>query len=428
MESIYPNPSKYKFSKNLGHKIFNLGIFLLPSAFVISSILLLIATLLGYFFSEENIFSDKLNKIFLIGSILIMISGFIKADDFINISENFKIIYPDLGIFNWIPLIFSFFGFQTYLRKKESRKICALFFLFGTVPVIISVLGQVYWDWDTPMKTLNGLIIWYLRPIKDFNAASGLFNNPNYLGSWLNIIWPFCLSFLLFKDSNNLKKSILFIFSIFVIASIFLCSSRAALLCLILSIPIFLGREYGKWFIYFLITISSIFLLIFIPNIGDIIKNFILEILPNELLNNFRQETYANDISRLDIWNIGIGKIIENPIWGSGSNSFPQDIKEITGIWKGHSHNLPIELILNYGIPAGLFILLPFTIILSRGLKKIFFEKNSLIKTNLVDRAWIISLLLLTLSHIVDITYYDGRISIAGWILLAGIRNIIKEN
>ncbi len=426
MKSSYP--SKYKFSENFGNKVFNLGIFLLPSAFTISGILLIISAFLGYLKNKENIFSDKLNKLFLVGSILIIISGFIKGNNFIIITENFRIAYPDLGIFNWIPLIFSFFGFQTYLQNKESRKICALYFLFGTVPVIISVIGQVFWDWDTPLKTLNGLIIWYLRPIEDFNAASGLFNNPNYLGSWLNIIWPFCLSFLLFRDLNKFKKLIIFFFSLSVVSSIIICSSRASLLCLILSIPIFLGKEYGKWVIYFLFTITSIFLLTLLPNIGDIMKNFLLNIFPNELLNNFRQETYANDISRLDIFNIGLRKIIENPIWGGGSNSFPPYIKEITGIWKGHSHNLPIELILNYGIPAGLFILIPFTLILSGGLKKIFFEKNYLIWANVLDRSWIISLLLLTLTHLVDITYYDGRISIAGWILLAGIRNIIKGN
>ena len=121
-------------------------------------------------------------------------------------------------------------------------------------------------------------------------------------------------------------------------------------------------------------------------------------------------------------------KIVENPLWGSGSNSFPTYIKEITGSWKGHSHNLPIELIINYGSIAGLLILIPFTIILSSSFKKLFLVKDFRFHNNLLDRAWIISLILLALANLVDITYYDGRISITGWILLAGIRNIIKEN
>ena len=30
--------------------------------------------------------------------------------------------------------------------------------------------------------------------------------------------------------------------------------------------------------------------------------------------------------------------------------------------------------------------------------------------------------------HLVDIQYFDGRISIAGWILLAGAKNIIYDD
>ena len=49
-------------------------------------------------------------------------------------------------------------------------------------------------------------------------------------------------------------------------------------------------------------------------------------------------------------------------------------------------------------------------------------------KKTIFDRAWIISLIILIILHLVDIQYFDGRISIAGWILLAGTRNILLED
>ena len=416
------------FLKDIGSKLFYLGIFLLPSAFTFSAVCLLIAAIIGFLNSNEKIFEDKINNIFLVGSIFILISGLINAKDFFEINSQFNIYYPDIGIFNWIPLIFCFFGFQTYLKSNEQRKKCSFYFLCGSIPVLVSVFGQVFLNWETTLKTLNGLIIWYLRPIEDFNAASGLFNNPNYLGSWLNIIWPFCLSFLFSRETNRLKKIILFLITTLVFISILLCASRASLLCLILSVPIFIWRDYGKWLIYIFSGIFLLFFLSFIPNFGELIKNITLNTFPNELVNNFRQDTYSIDISRIDIWTLGLKKIIENPLWGQGSNSFPAYIQSITGYWKGHSHNLPIELIINYGSIAGLLILIPFTIILSSGFKKLFLVKDFRFHNNLLDRAWVISLLLLALANLVDITYYDGRISITGWILLAGIRNIIKEN
>tara|TARA_B100001989_G_scaffold241216_1_gene206913 strand:+ start:498 stop:746 length:249 start_codon:yes stop_codon:yes gene_type:complete len=42
------------------------------------------------------------------------------------------------------------------------------------------------------------------------------------------------------------------------------------------------------------------------------------------------------------------------------------------------------------------------------------------------DKAWIISFIIFFLIHIIDITYFDGRISTASWILLSGMICIIK--
>ena len=86
-------------------------------------------------------------------------------------------------------------------------------------PVIVSVFGQVFFGWNGPMETLNGLIIWYQRPIYDVTPATGLFSNPNYLGSWLCIIWPFALTLLL-REKSRIKQLILFTFVISVFSSI----------------------------------------------------------------------------------------------------------------------------------------------------------------------------------------------------------------
>ena len=49
-------------------------------------------------------------------------------------------------------------------------------------------------------------------------------------------------------------------------------------------------------------------------------------------------------------------------------------------------------------------------------------------KPNILDRAWLIAFTLLIIMHLVDIQYFDGRISIAGWVLLAGTRNIVLDD
>ena len=60
-------------------------------------------------------------------------------------------------------------------------------------------------DWHGPISTLFGLIVWYQRPIDGIIGITGLFSNPNYLGSWLNIIWPFVISLIFFSRDNFIK-------------------------------------------------------------------------------------------------------------------------------------------------------------------------------------------------------------------------------
>jgi L-asparagine transporter-like permease len=43
------------------------------------------------------------------------------------------------------------------------------------------------------------------------------------------------------------------------------------------------------------------------------------------------------------------------------------------------------------------------------------------------DKAWIISFIIFFLIHVLDITYFDGRISTISWILLSGMVCIIKS-
>jgi len=49
------------------------------------------------------------------------------------------------------------------------------------------------------------------------------------------------------------------------------------------------------------------------------------------------------------------------------------------------------------------------------------------ISNDFINKAWICSTTYLVLSHIIDIQYFDIRISLASWILLAGIKCSFSE-
>tara|TARA_S200000501_G_scaffold159328_1_gene150310 strand:+ start:5643 stop:6902 length:1260 start_codon:yes stop_codon:yes gene_type:complete len=413
--------------KNFGIYSFYIGIFLLPSAFSISAGILLIAAFLGFFINDKKLFEDKFNYLFFIGIIFLFLSSIYNSFNFVDVvnQKDINTLNNYIGLFNWIPLILCFYGFQPYLKSEKMRKNTCLLFLFGSIPVFASILGQVFFEWHGPLKTLNGLIVWYQRPLYDgMTRITGLFNNQNYLASWLLIIWPFSLALFYKKEKFFIIKIVTFLFLLFIALSIILTASRAALFSLIFSIPILFGFRSLKIFIPILIFISSIFLFIFIPIFGEGFQSFMQNFIPTAVWNNFNSESYGVHLSRTDLWRNALEMIYNNPLFGSGALSFPRLLEANTGIWSSHPHNLPLELMVNYGIPTTIFIITPFTIILFKGYFEIFIRNNIYFKENLFDRAWITSLILICLANLVDITYFDGRISIACWALLSGVRNI----
>ena len=372
---------------------------------------------------------DSLNNFFFLGALMLIISSAINSIIPLLIKEASisKIFSENVSLFNWIPIIFGFYGFQPYLSSKNLRRNCVILILLATFPVIYSAIGQAFFEWHGPMQTLGGLIVWYQRPIEGITSVTGLFNNQNYLGSWLCFVWPFCLALFLQNEKSNPKRLLFFLFLISIALIIVLTASRAALLSLLLSIPIIFGRRGTKLFIVLISAIFIVFLLIFIPIFGEGFQNQIMNLLPEGIWSNFVPSTYEMNISRIKIWEVALDTITKNPIFGSGS-SFPNILEAKTGFWRGHTHNLPLEIMVSYGIPASLFILTPITKLIIKSYEVVFINKNSFFRENLFDRAWITSLILLAFSHLVDIQYFDGRISIAGWILLAGSSQIIKKN
>ena len=421
MQEVKLGKVEKKIPKFLNN-IFLVGSFLLPSAFTLGTGFLLISVIYGFYISK-GYFKDKLNIIFFVAGIFLIISAFIHSN-FNDYLSNYKINHSLswIGLANWIPFFLCFWGFQPYLDSKTKRRRTAFALLAGTLPVIITGIGQSFFNWYGPIETLNGLIVWYQRPIEGITGMTGLFNNPNYTGLWLNLILPFCLAETINSRSNKLDMIITFIFSFSFALCTILTNSRAAWICIFLGSVVIFGRKGLKLILPLIISISLIISSTIYPIFGNKIQFFFRSIIPNNIWMEFTDF----QISRLDIWNTALKYIINFPIFGTGGGSFPDIYMYESGLWKGHAHNLPLELFLSYGIPAGIIILLPIIYLFICGSKTIFF--NKLIKTSIFDKAWVISIMLFLFSQLVDVQYFDGRISITFWILLAGAKNIIDED
>ena len=404
----------------IGKYLFLIGIVFLPSALPISLLFLLSALIISIRSIYKEFFLDKINILLITLSTLMIASNFrylfSSPEDFL--PENLSNTWIDL--FNWIPLFICFWGFQSYLKTESDRKLLANSLLIGTFPVLISCILQFWFGMYGPYSAFNGLIIWFQRE-PGLSSVTGLFNNPNYAGFWLTSIWPFSAYSVLNKKNNI----VLLIYFIFISYFLILTNSRNALIGLLMSLPILFGL---KVFISFLV-ISLILLGLFFgfTNLFELEVEIYKNLIPINLINKLTNLDLGSlkNIIRIDGFKKALYFIKLRPIWGWGASLFPILYLASGGIRDTqHTHNINLEVALNYGIPSSILLTFIVSIIFIKSLRIIFFKKNN---NSLINKAWFASMLVVIIYNTTDIPYYDGKFSLLSWILLGGLKCIIDQ-
>ena len=430
---------KIIFDFNL-EKIFKVAIFFLPSAPLISSILILISGISSTFKRKGSYFSDKWNIPFFLLGLLMIISTIFSTYQIIfdpngiydfssnnlSNSSNYLITSNWIRLFNWIPYFWFFWVLQYFSFSYAQRKSIGLILLSGTVPVFITGIMQYFFNIFGPFIFLNGLITWYSKPVLHYNGLSGLFSNANYTGTWINIIWPFSIAFLIEKKEKFYSNIVSVIFFFLTFLSGIFTLSRNAWMGLFLGFIIMFGPKILKWLLPILTLIIS-------PIIfsTSIIKNQILTNLSRKIVPKFFWEYKFQDIGlenienfgRLEIWKFAIEYISISPLWGWGSSAFPLLFEMNKNLYKAHTHNLFLEIFFSYGFLSAFLLLSIILRIIWLAYKKNIYENNNL---ELYDQAWKASFIVVLFSQMFDIQYFDFRVGIMFWFLLSGLRNLIK--
>ena len=422
---MYKNIYKINLSKNnIGLYSFNLGVFFLLSVPSLSGLLLLISLIISTLKRKENYFKDKVNHIFIASSISLLLSCTLNnLPVFKHNLTGYENYLNWLGLFNWIPYFYCLWAFQPYINSEFSRKNTAKYLISGSIPLLITGIGQYWFNWYGPLKTLNGLIIWFQRPLEVTDGLTGLFNNQNYAGSWLVVIFPFLIALIYEKTHSNLKRFFLFIFISFIWILIYYTKSRNALLGSILSIQLITLSKL-IFFVSLLIIFLFIFFYLLITKLAIFsgIKNSLGYFLNQITFTNFADLSLNfNNYTRLIIFKDGFKFFLERPLLGWGSASFPILYFEKNNIWFGHSHNIFLELLISYGLICASIITFGIILILFRSFKKIYIYNKDNIKGGVFDKAWWTAATVLLFSQLFDIQFTDFRISMIFWILLSGL-------
>ena len=402
-------------ASRIGWRCFQLGLFFLPSSALLGGLLLFPALVLGSLGRARPFWRDPWNAPLLLAG-LFMVAGCFR-------SYSGGLAWA--GLANWIPFFWGFWGFQPYLALPSSRRRSSLWLVAGSVPVVVTGLGQLWFGWQGPWQIFGGLIIWFVsaggRPE---GRLSGLFDYANIASAWLAMVWPLMLAALVQPGLNRTRRGVVLTMAAAVVLALVLTESRNGWGALVLAVPLVLGPPSWPWLLPLLGLALLPVLVAVLPGLPPLLQDPARALVPEGIWSRLSDAQYAGEralaSTRISQWALALQLIAERPWFGWGAAAFSVIYPLRTGKWHGHAHNLPMELAISHGVPVALLlvslVLLLLVVSLRRGLSGLF------------DRAWWTAVLVLVVLHATDLPFFDSRLNIAGWILLAGLRSGIAND
>ncbi|MCP9819570.1 O-antigen ligase family protein [Synechococcus sp. Cruz-9H2] len=395
----------------LGWRCFQLGLLLLASSALLAGVLLLVALILG---CRQRLpwWRDRVNQVLLLVSALMVLGCFTASSGWL----------AWVGLGNWLPFFWAFWGFQPYLASAPARRRLALWLVAGTVPVIVTGLGQIVWGWSGPFQTLGGAIIWHLNAGGNPpGRLAGLFDYANIAGAWLALAWPFALAALLQRPQPWPKRLPALLITVGLVAAIALTDSRNAWGALVLALPLVAGPARWIWLLPLLLLLLIPVGLASLPGVPLVLQQPARALVPAVIWERLSDLEFAGRrplaITRVSQWGVALQLVAERPWLGWGAAAFSVIYPLRTaGIWHGHPHNLPIDLAVSHGALVAVLLV---GLVLALQIQA---ARRGMASGALFDRAWWAAFLVLMALHATDIPLYDSRINIAGWVLLCGLR------
>jgi hypothetical protein len=408
-------------------------VFVLPSSALFAALLLLVALVQGSRAGWRGWWRDPVNRVLALVALLMGFGALLAGG-----LPGYQPWLAWVGLFNWLPFFWGFWGFQAYLRGAEARRRVAQWLVAGTVPVVVTGLGQLLFGWSGPWQMLGGLVIWHLQAGgRPEGRLSGLFDYANITAAWLSLSWPLLLAALLAcrerwraadapAEARNgrgralVALLIVLTMAIAQVAALYLTDSRNAWGALLLALPIVAGPASWLWLLPLLALALLPVLLASLPAVPPVLQDPSRSLVPEAVWGRLSDLQHHGDRDlaslRLTQWSVALGLIAERPWLGWGAAAFGVLYPLRTGSWHGHPHNILLDLAVSHGLPAALLLAGFVLALLLRA------ARAGMATGPLFERAWWAAVLVLVALHATDIPMYDSRINIAGWILLAGLR------
>jgi len=389
-----------------------IGLFLLPFSAFLGCTPVLVAALGVWRQRFLSLSREPVNRGFAVLSLVMIVAAC------------FAIDRPNafLGLFNFLPFFVVFVGLSELIQSPKQLRQIAWIWVLTSIPVTLIGLVQLFLNVGGSPSLFWGLIEWTIAPGGEpLGRMSSVFTYANVLASYYAIVFILNLGLWLEKRKPILAA----VFFLNAIALI-LTNSRNVWAIAVLASLAFALYQGWKVIVAGVAAVTGLMLgAAFAPeSIALPLRTIVPRFFWARLNDQMYRDRPVNQL-RSTQWKFAWSMTEQRPLTGWGLRSFSKLYTEQMQLWVGHPHNLFFMLAAESGLPAALMLYGLVGWILAQGVlnwRRLRKENQRIYFT-----FWI-ALFACALFSFLDVTLFDARINLMGWVLLASIWKIQDAN
>lgn len=348
--------------------------------------------------------------------------------------------YPQeagLGLANFLPFFGVFLGLRLLLTTPARLRELAQLWVGSAVAVSLLGLGQMLAGWHTP-ASWERVLGWSLElGGNPPGRLASTFLYANTCATFLGLAWILGLGLAIAtwrewqRDRKRWQPLLGLGLGLAAIgAALVLTSSRSAWAIAFLAVLAYAVYLRWDWLLGLAgLAISSVLWAAFGVPPSQL---WLQRIVPAYFWARLNDSLYAErqtEFLRTTQWQFCWDLTLERPLQGWGLRNFTPLYEAHAGVWLGHPHNFLLMLTAEFGIPATLLLLGLVGWPLARVVRLLARSpRRDPLALAPPDRLVVLSYLLAfsgcILFNIADVTIYELRNNLLGWLLLAALAGV----
>jgi len=339
-----------------------------------------------------------------------------------------------LGLFNFLLFFFGFAGLSELIQTPAQIRRLAWLIVIPSVPICLIGFGQLILGWLGYRQVINIQVVWIVvQWMIDPNGTppgrmSANFFYANVLANYLVMTFVLAIGLLILAIWQRQEQAKIFLLTTLLLngCALILTNSRngwaiAAGACFVYAV--YLG---WRWLVAgVLVLVGFVLGAAFAPpplqtGLRAIVPKFFWARLTDQMFPDRPVATL-----RSTQWQFAWSLTLERPWFGWGLRNFRPLYLQETGFTLGHPHNFPLMMLCETGIPATLLLFGLVGWMVTQGVR--WLRRNNNAADRVLLFSFIVAFLSHTIFHLFDVTFFDGRINLMGWLLLAGIWGVASS-